>query len=74
MKILLSISNLSGLSADKRKWKMRHEVINQNGKVAAIIDIYGSWIDLVKRKLAVLPEKYDSLLNGLEKTDDFEVI
>ena len=65
---------LSGLSEDKRKWKMRHEVINQEGKVAAIIDIYGSWIDLVKRKLAILPKKYDPLFNGLEKTDDFEVI
>ncbi|MBL4605755.1 MAG: thioesterase family protein [Flavobacteriaceae bacterium] len=65
---------LSGLSKDKRKWKIRHEVINQVGKVAAIIDVYGAWIDLEKRKLAILPEKYDSLFDGIEKTDDFEVI
>lgn len=65
---------LSGLSNDKRKWKMRHEIINEAGKVAAIIDVAGAWLDLTKRKLAILPVKYDSLLAGMEKTDDFEVI
>lgn len=65
---------LSGLSKDKRKWKMRHEVINEAGKIAAIIEVYGAWLDLIKRKLGILPKKYDSLLSSMEKTDDFEVI
>ena len=53
---------------------MRHEIFNESGKVAAIIDVYGAWIDLEKRKLAVLPSKYDTLLDGLDKTEDFELI
>ncbi len=67
-------AKLSGLSENKGRWKIRHEIFNQAGKVAAVIDVYGAWIDLIKRKLAIPSEKYDALLDGLERTDDFEVI
>ncbi|MEN8858570.1 MAG: acyl-CoA thioesterase [Flavobacteriaceae bacterium] len=67
-------AKLSALNDDKSRWKMRHEIFNESGKVAAIIDVYGAWIDLEKRKLAVLPSKYDTLLDGLDKTEDFELI
>ena len=67
-------AKLLGVSEDKGKWKIRHEVLNEDGKVAAIIEVYGAWIDLEKRKLALLPEKYDELLNHMDKTEDFELI
>lgn len=67
-------ARLLGLSEDKSRWKIRHEVFNQAGKLAATIEVYGAWIDLHKRKLAVLPEKYDTLMNKMEKTEDFELI
>ena len=67
-------AKLLGLSEDKGKWKIRHEVFNQAGKVAAIIEVYGAWIDLNRRRLTLLPEKYDALLSKMEKTEDFEVI
>ncbi len=67
-------AKLLGVSEDKGKWKIRHDVLNEAGKVAAIIEVYGAWIDLHKRKLAILPEKYDTLLDKMEKTEDFEVI
>ena len=67
-------AKLLGISEDKGKWKIRHEVLNPEGKVAAIIEVYGAWIDLEKRKLTVLPEKYDELLNHMDKTEDFELI
>ena len=65
---------LLGLSENKSRWKFRHEVFNQEGKIAAIIEVYGAWIHLEKRKLSVPPEKYNALFEGLEKTEDFEVI
>ena len=71
---IIANAKLLGLSEDKGKWKIRHEIFNEEGKVSAIIDVYGAWIDLNKRRLTLLPEKYDSLLDGLDKTDDFEVI
>lgn len=67
-------AKLLGLSEDKSRWKIRHEVFNQAGKLAATIEVYGAWIDLHKRKLAVLPEKYAPLFEKMEKTEDFEVI
>ncbi len=67
-------AKLLGLSKDKRKWKIRHEIFNEAGDLSAIIEVYGAWIDLHKRKLSVLPEKYDTLLELMEKTDDFKVI
>lgn len=67
-------AKLSGLSENKSRWKIRHEIFNEAGKVAAIIEVYGAWIDLTKRKLAIPPEKYDILFDGIEKTSDFELI
>lgn len=67
-------AKLQGFSEDGSRWKLRHEVINEAGKVAAIIEVYGAWIDLEKRKLAVLPEKYDALFEHMEQTEDFEII
>lgn len=65
---------LSGLSEDQSRWKIRHEVIKENGEIAAIIEVYGAWIDLEKRKLTKLPKKYDTLLQDIDKTEDFEMI
>lgn len=65
---------LSGLSQDKGRWKIRHEVFNEAGKVAAIVDVYGAWIDLKKRKLTIPPEKYSSSFSEIERTEDFEII
>lgn len=67
-------AKLLGLSEDKRKWKIRHEIFNEAGDVSAIIDVFGAWIDLHKRKLTLLPAKYDDLLDKLDKTDDFEIL
>lgn len=67
-------AKLLGISIDKRKWKIRHEIYNQSGDVSAVIEVYGAWIDLHKRKLAALPKKYDQLLDLLEKTQDFQTI
>lgn len=65
---------LIGLSEDKRKWKLRHEVFNQNGELSAIITVFGAWIDLQKRKLTKLPKKYDAFWNNLELSADYQDI
>ncbi|NVJ89884.1 MAG: thioesterase family protein [Flavobacteriaceae bacterium] len=65
---------LLGLSKDKRKWKLRHHIYNSNSQIAAVIEVFGAWIDLEKRKLTVLPEKYVSFWQLLEKTEDFSII
>ena len=65
---------LSGISKNGERWKLVHEVYNEAGKLAAIIKVYGAWIDLTKRKLTTLPSKAQQLFNTLEKTTDFQDI
>lgn len=65
---------LLALSKDKRKWKIRHEIINQEGSISAVIEVFGAWIDLNKRKLTTLPEKYETLMDAAEKTEDFQIL
>ena len=65
---------LIGLSEDKRKWKLKHEVYNQNGELSAVITVFGAWIDLQQRKITKLPKKYDAFWEHLERSEDFNQI
>ncbi|WBX73413.1 acyl-CoA thioesterase [Tenacibaculum pacificus] len=63
-----------GLSNKGERWKIQREVFNENGKLSAIITVYGAWLDLVKRKLTVPPTKFQTIFNTVEKTEDFKEI
>lgn len=65
---------LLGISKDNRKWKLRHEVFNEKQQLSAVIEVFGAWINLEKRKVTNLPDKYKTLLSGLDKTEDFNYI
>lgn len=65
---------LLGLSSKGERWKIQHEVFNGSGKLSAIITVYGAWLDLVKRKLAVPPTKFQSIFANVERTENFEEI
>jgi len=71
----ISVSlKISGLSGKGERWKVQHEVFNSKGDLSAIINVYGAWLDLVKRKLTVPPEKFQHIFNEAERTEDFEPI
>ena len=65
---------LAGLSKNGERWKITHHVFNEAGKLAAIIKVYGAWIDLAKRKLTVPPKEAQFLFDATIKTEDFEEI
>ena len=65
---------LKGLSNNLERWKLEHQLFNESGKLAARVNVYGAWIDLEKRKLAVPSEKFRNLFSMLDKTEDFEEI
>ncbi|MDB0602209.1 thioesterase family protein [Tenacibaculum maritimum] len=65
---------LTGLSKNGERWKIRHQVFNDAGKLSAEINVYGAWIDTVKRKLTSPSEKFRFLFTQLEKTEDFQEI
>lgn len=63
-----------GLSENNERWKIEHEVFNAEGKLSAVIKVYGAWIDLEKRKLTVPPKEAQHLFDVAEKSTNFEVI
>ncbi|MFD0993478.1 acyl-CoA thioesterase [Tenacibaculum geojense] len=63
-----------GLSGKGERWKIQHEVYNSQGKLSAVITVYGAWLDLVKRKLSVPPLKFQTIFDTAEKADNFEEI
>lgn len=65
---------LTGFSENGERWKIRHQIFNEAGKLSAEINVYGAWLDLTKRKLTSPPEKFKFLFTELEKTEDFKII
>ncbi|PQJ75967.1 acyl-CoA thioesterase [Polaribacter gangjinensis] len=65
---------LAGVSKNYERWKIVHEVFNEAGKLAAVIKVYGAWIDLSKRKLTIPPKETIVIFSNAEKTVDFEEI
>ena len=65
---------LTGLSKNNERWKIVHQVFNEAGKLSATVKIYGAWIDLTKRKLAVPPKEAQHLFDNAERSEDFEEI
>lgn len=65
---------LLGVSKNYERWKIVHEVFNEAGKLAAIIKVYGAWIDLSQRKLTIPPKEAAVIFLNAEKSNDFEEI
>ncbi len=62
---------LSRCRKDGSRWSIRHEILKENGELAAIINADGAWIDQVRRKLAPLPEDFAAHMLSLDKTEDY---
>jgi acyl-CoA thioester hydrolase len=56
---------------DGSRWTIRHEVIRGDGIKAAIIIADGSWIDMEKRRLAILPPQISAMFAQAPKSDDY---
>ena len=56
---------------DGSRWTIRHEIFRSDGIKAAIIIADGAWIDLEKRKLAVLPSELTELFMKSPNGEDY---
>ena len=59
--------------SDFARWSLRHNFKKADGTLAAIINIDGAWIDLVKRKLAIPDPFIIHVFEKFPKADDFEI-
>ena len=62
---------LSKWNEAKGFWSFTQELFRSDGVKAAIIHVDGAWLDLTKRKLAVLPEELTRMFLTVNKTKDF---
>jgi acyl-CoA thioester hydrolase len=58
---------------DFSRWSLRHHFIKGDGTLAAILNIDGAWMDLIKRKLAVPPEMVQTTFANFPKSTDYHV-
>ncbi len=60
-----------GISEDGSRWKLHHEIFNQNDEKVAHITIKGAWIDMEKRKLTVPPKELARAFQELPDGEDY---
>ena len=58
--------------SDASRWSMRHEIYRADGIKAAIVNVDGAWIDILKRKLTALPAEVSEMFGHLPKSADYE--
>jgi acyl-CoA thioester hydrolase len=57
--------------ADHSRWSIRHRILKNNDTVAAVITVDGAWIDALKRRLAVPPEKVKYVFDNMPRAEEF---
>ena len=61
-------------TADFSRWSLRHQFIKEDGTLAAIVNIDGAWLDLIKRKLVVPNELVQRIFASFPRSSDYELI
>ena len=65
---------LDGISDDASRFRIRNEILRDDGELAARVTTLGGWFDLAARKLIVPPDKLADAMRSLERTDTFETL
>jgi acyl-CoA thioester hydrolase len=60
--------------ADYSRWSLRHQFIKEDGTVAAIVQIDGAWIDLVRRKITAPGDFIVSVFKAFPLSPGFQWI
>lgn len=57
---------------DFSRFTIRHDITKNEGILSAVLTVDIAWIDIQKRKLAVLPPEVQELLNQSPQADNFQ--
>jgi acyl-CoA thioester hydrolase len=57
---------------DFSRFTIRHDITKNEGILSAVLTVDIAWIDIQKRKLAVLPPEVQQLLNQSPQADNFQ--
>lgn len=62
---------LTKARSDYSRWSMQHELIKEDGTIAAVINLDGAWLDLSKRKLTTPPSFVQDAFKIMPRIADF---
>jgi acyl-CoA thioester hydrolase len=62
-----------GLSPDASRWRVRHVVLREDGKEAAVIRSGGAWMDVRTRTITAPAAGFREFLESI-RSDDYELI
>lgn len=65
---------LTAASENYSRWSMRHHLIKNENKTAAIIQVDGAWMDTEIRKLAVPPSLIAETFTHIPRSEDFKIV
>ncbi|MEO6070718.1 MAG: acyl-CoA thioesterase [Chitinophagaceae bacterium] len=57
---------------DFSRWAIQHQIIKSGDLLAAVVTVEGAWIDIVKRKLTLPPDKVAHIFDTMPKGENFE--
>jgi acyl-CoA thioester hydrolase len=63
---------LAGLAPDGSRFRLRNEILNGEGRVAARVTSEGGWLDLAKRRLIAPPPDLLDALRAMPQAAGFE--
>lgn len=61
----------TGLSPNRKHWRMRHRILRPDGELACVIDCQGAWLDLVQRKVVPAPAELEVVMLKMPKAADY---
>lgn len=64
-------TELSGLSANGKHWRMRHRIFKADGSLACVVNVQGAWLDLATRKIVPAPAELQNAMRKVPHTQDF---
>lgn len=62
---------LTKYNVSKSRFSFRHVIYKEDGLKCATIDVDGAWMDLEKRKLAVIPEEWKLIFDDIPRSKDY---
>ncbi len=59
---------------DYSRWSIQHTIFKNGDTISAVLNLDGSWIDIIKRKLTIPPGDVVKTFSDLPRAENFEWI
>ncbi|MGA9852109.1 MAG: thioesterase family protein [Gammaproteobacteria bacterium] len=64
-------TEVTGLSSNGKHWRIRHRIFRANGELACVVNVQGTWLDLVTRRVVPAPAELQEAMRKAPRADDY---